>query len=333
MATLLESIGTQITPQMVGTIGKAIGVEDAKVQEGLGTVGPVVLGSLSEKSQTTAGMDSIMKMLPQEGAAQGGGLSDLLGLFGKGPMSAVAQGNLLNDVFGQATSAIGKTLSAKLGFDVTPLLAAAVPAILGAIAKSAKEQKLDSQGIAGFLQTEHANVVANAKPEVLATLNEVNNAAAAASTLKAAFSAEEWLKLRLAPTATAFYVVTSSPSGPVGMLKELSAAGNVMKDVLKDAPATSLVNVAFGNAMGETEGDVHIDEKSARPTMLDTIKAAAAAVKAKTPAEYDGFAASLKNLATSVANASKEGGFLGFGGKTVSKEEQQALDEISAALA
>ena len=332
MATLLESIGSQITPDMVGTIGKAIGVDEGKVQDGLGTVGPVVLGSLAEKSKTTSGMDDIMKMLPQEGASSGG-LSDLLGLFGKGPMSAVAQGSLLNDVFGQGASAIGKVLSSKLGFDVTPLLAAAVPAILGAIAKSAKDQKLDSQGIASFLQTERSNLAANAKPEVLATLSEVQSAAGAADALKAAFSNEEWLKLRLAPTATAFYVVTASPSGPVGMLKELGAAGDVMKTALKDAPATSLVNVAFGNALAETEGEVHIDEKSARPTMLDTIKAAAAAVKAKTPAEYDGFAASLKNLATSVANASKEGGFLGFGGKTVSKEEQQALDEISAALA
>ena len=332
MATLLESIGSQITPDMVGTIGKAIGVDEGKVQDGLGTVGPVVLGSLAEKSKTTSGMDDIMKMLPQEGASSGG-LSDLLGLFGKGPMSAVAQGSLLNDVFGQGASAIGKVLSSKLGFDVTPLLAAAVPAILGAIAKSANTQKLDSQGIASFLQTERSNLAANAKPEVLATLSEVQSAAGAADALKAAFSNEEWLKLRLAPTATAFYVVTASPSGPVGMLKELGAAGDVMKTALKDAPATSLVNVAFGNALAETEGEVHIDEKSARPTMLDTIKAAAAAVKAKTPAEYDGFAASLKNLATSVANASKEGGFLGFGGKTVSKEEQQALDEISAALA
>lgn len=333
MTTLLESIGSQITPDMVGTIGKAIGVDESKVQDGLSTVGPVVLGSLAEKSKTTAGMDSIMKMLPEEGAPQGGGLSDLLGLFGKGPMSAVTQGSLLNDVFGQATSAIGKTLSAKLGFDVTPLLAAAVPAILGAIAKSAQAQKLDSQGIATLLQSEQDNLAATAKPEVLATLSEVQSAAGAADALKAAFSDEEWLKLRLAPTATAFYVVSASPSGPVGTLKELGAAGDVMKTALKDAPATSLVNVAFGNALAATEGEVNIDEKSPRSTMLDTIKAAAVAVKAKTPAEYDGFAASLKNLASAVANASKEGGFLGFGGKTVSKEEQQALDEINAALA
>jgi hypothetical protein len=331
MATLLESIGSQMTPDMVGTIGKAIGVDSAQVQEGLQVVGPLVQDTLAEKSKTTAGMDSIMKMMPQDGAAQGG-LSDLLGLLGKGPMAAVAQSSLLNDLFGQGASAVGKVLSSKLGFDVTPLLAAALPAVIGAISKMAKEQNLDSQGIASMLQTEQANFAATAKPEVLATLSEAKSAAGASEALKAAFTNEEWLNIRLSPTATAFYVVSSSPSGPIGMLKELSAAGDLMKSALKDAPATSLVNVAFGNAAAATEGEKVIDEKSARSSMLDAIKSAAAAVKAKTPAEYDSFAATIKTLAASVANASKEGGFLGIGAKTVSKEEQAALDEINAAL-
>jgi hypothetical protein len=333
MATLLESIGSQMTPDMVGTIGKAIGVDNTKVQEGLQVVGPLVQDTLAERSKTTAGMDSIMKMLPQDGAAQQGGLTDLLGLLGKGPMASVAQSGLLNDLFGQGASSIGKVLSSKLGFDVTPILAAAIPAVIGAISKAAKEQNLDSQGIAKMLQTEQANYVATAKPEVLATLSEAKSAAGAADSLKATFTNDEWLNIRLSPTATAFYVVTSSPSGPVGMLKELSAAGDLMKNALKDAPATSLVNVAFGNALAATEGEKNIDEKSARPAMLDAIRDAAAAVKSKTPAEYDNFASTLKTLAASVANASKEGGFLGIGAKTVSKQEQQALDEINAALA
>lgn len=332
MATLLETIGSQMPSDMTSTIGKAIGVDEGKIQEGLQVVGPLVQDSLAERSKTTAGMDSIMKMLPEDGAAQGN-MNDLLGLLGKGPMAAVAQSGLLNQVFGQGASAVSKVISGKLGFDVTPLIAAAVPAILGAIAKIAKDQKLDSQGVANLLQSEQANFATTAKPEVLATLSEAKSAAIASDALKAAFTNEEWLNIRLAPTATAFYVVTSSPSGPVGTLKELSAAGELMKNALKDAPATSLVNVAFGNAMASTEGEVAIDEKSARPSMLDAIKGAAAAVNAKTPAEYESFASTLKTLANSVANASKEGGFLGIGAKTVSKEEQAALDEINAALA
>ena len=332
MATLLETIGSQMSPDMVGTIGNAIGVDEGKVQEGLQVVGPLVQDSLAERSKTTAGMDAIMKMLPEDGAAQGS-MNDLLGLLGKGPMAAVAQSGLLNEIFGQGASAVSKVVSSKLGFDVTPLIAAAVPAILGAIARTAKDQKLDSQGIANLLQSEQANFAATAKPEVLATLSEAKIAASASDTLKAAFTNEEWLNIRLAPTATAFYVVTSSPSGPVGTLKELSAAGEMMKTALKDAPATSLVNVAFGNAMASTEGEASIDEKSPRTSMIEAIKTAAVAVKTKTPDEYAMFVSTLNTLASNVANAAKEGGFLGIGAKTVSKAEQQALDELSAALA
>jgi hypothetical protein len=37
-------------------------------------------------------------------------------------------------------------------------------------------------------------------------------------------------------------------------------------------------------------------------------------------------------LSRKVAEASKEGGFLGFGGTLVSKEEEQAIAEIATAL-
>jgi hypothetical protein len=333
MTTLLESVGQQITPEVIGSIGKAIGVDTSMVQQGLDIAGPLVQGGLAKKSETTAGLDAIMKMLPQDGAS-GGGLGDIIGMLTKGGVgSELAQTGLLTDVFGQGTSAIGKTLSAKLGFDVTPILAMAVPAIMGAISNAAKTQKLDSAGIGKLLQTDQANFVANAKPEVLATLNEAWDSGSKAVAVKATFTDDEWLKVRLAPVAATFYVITASPSGAIGSMKELSAAGDTMKAALKDASATSLVNVAFGNAAADVEGDVKINENSPRDSMLNGIKSAYAAVKAKMPGEAESFAATLNTLAQNVASAAKEGGFLGIGGKQISAQEQQALDEIKAALA
>jgi hypothetical protein len=322
-----------MTPEVIGSIGKAIGVDTSMVQQGLDIAGPLVQGGLAKKSETTAGLDAIMKMLPQDGASAGG-LSDIIGMLTKGGVgSELAQTGLLTDVFGQGTSAIGKTLSAKLGFDVTPILAMAVPAIMGAISNAAKTQKLDSAGIGKLLQTDQASFVANAKPEVLATLNEAWDAGSKADAIKATFTEDEWLKVRLAPLAVAFYVITASPSGAIGSMKELSAAGDTMKAALKDAPATSLVNVAFGNAAAGTEGEVKINENSPRDSMLKGITSAYAAVKAKMPDEAASFASTLNTLAQNVAGAAKEGGFLGIGGKQISAQEQQALDEIKAALA
>lgn len=332
MTTLLESVAQQMTPQMLGTIGKAIGVDEATVQQGLEVIGPVVQGGLAKKSQTTAGMDEIMRML--EGLNSGGGLGGILDMFTKGgPMAGAAGAGMLGGIFGPAVSAIGKSLSVKLGFDVTPLLTAAVPALLGAIAGAAKSQNLDSAGIAKLLQTEQKNFISTASPEVLGTLKEVEDVANKAESVQKAFTAEEWTAVRLSPLATTFYVMSASPSGLVGSMKELSAAGDVMRDLLKDADATSLVNVAFGSALQSTDGRPELDETSPRETMIGMIRTAAAAVRAKMPGEAQGFIGALNTLAQKVAEASKEGGFLGIGAKLISKEEQQALDEIRAALA
>lgn len=333
MATLLDSVGQQMTPQVLGTIGKAIGVDEATVQKGLDVVGPVVQGGLAEKSQTTAGLDEIMKMIPMDGAS-GGGLNDIIGMITKGgAMGSIASAGALAGVFGPATSAIGKTLSAKLGFDVTPLLAAAVPAVLGAIAGAAKNQKLDSAGIANLLQTEQKNAVASASPEVLGVLTEVRSAADQAMAVQNAFTPDEWMKVRLAPLAVTFYVMSASPSGIIGSMKELNAAGDAMKDTLKDASPTSLVNVAFGNALDSMEGEAQLNENSPRTSMLDAIRTANTSVKAKMPTETASFSSTLNALAQKVAEASKEGGFLGIGAKVISAPEQQALDEIRAVLA
>jgi hypothetical protein len=56
-------------------------------------------------------------------------------------------------------------------------------------------------------------------------------------------------------------------------------------------------------------------------------------VEAKTtPEETDAYKRFVMTVAQAVASAHKEGGFLGIGGKQISDAENQALDEISAAL-
>lgn len=106
-----------------------------------------------------------------------------------------------------------------------------------------------------------------------------------------------------------------------------------MKAALADADATSLVNVAFGSAMEGLDGTNELNERSPRTAMIEAIRVAAAAVKAKIPGEASRFAHTLNTLAQKVAEASKEGSFLGIGAKVISADEQRALDKIRAALA
>ena len=77
--------------------------------------------------------------------------------------------------------------------------------------------------------------------------------------------------------------------------------------------------------------------KGAKPDEIKTrcieaVRQAAAIVDAKAPADAAGFKSWLLQISQSVAEAAKEGGFLGFGGTPVSDAEKATLAELSGAL-
>jgi hypothetical protein len=57
-----------------------------------------------------------------------------------------------------------------------------------------------------------------------------------------------------------------------------------------------------------------------------------AAVTAKAPDQVAAYKAFLNTLASNIANAAKEGGFLGIGAKQVTSEEAAALETIRRAV-
>jgi hypothetical protein len=74
------------------------------------------------------------------------------------------------------------------------------------------------------------------------------------------------------------------------------------------------------------------DRAAARQAILAHLEKAAALVSARSAAEGEAYKAWLVAAASKVAEAAREGGFLGFGGTMVSEEERAALAEISAKL-
>ena len=63
------------------------------------------------------------------------------------------------------------------------------------------------------------------------------------------------------------------------------------------------------------------------------VKAAAQAVAQRSPAEAAAYKATVLKVAQATAEAAKDGGFLGIGGKLISDDEQHALDALKAVLA
>ena len=94
-----------------------------------------------------------------------------------------------------------------------------------------------------------------------------------------------------------------------------------------------MLQTAFG---GGLTTDMASQVKALAPSkdqLIDVVKAGAAAVTARSPAEARSYKDAILSVAQAAAEASKEGGFLGFGGTLVSKEEQAAIDALKAALA
>ena len=65
---------------------------------------------------------------------------------------------------------------------------------------------------------------------------------------------------------------------------------------------------------------------------IETLRKAGAVVDAKAPGDAAAFKSWLRQISQHVAEAAKEGGFLGIGGAAVSEAEKATLAEISSAL-
>lgn len=154
---------------------------------------------------------------------------------------------------------------------------------------------------------------------------------------KSAYTAEEWQVIFKAPPMVGLAVTLASPNGPFGVMKEMFAVGMALSDTLQKGSDNELVKAliddmkARGTTPQRPEG-IDSPEK-ARAATMEALKALDELLARKTTSEEaHGFKLWLHGIAHKVAEASNEGGFLGFGGEKVSEAEKQALAAIGQTL-
>jgi hypothetical protein len=328
MPGILDTFTSMVGSGLADSAGKAFGIDPAVATRGLGAIGPVALGGLAKAASTPTGADSLFKLLPEDG---GGLLSNLGGLLSG--ETAKRQSGGLDAMFGSGTNAIGATLSEKLGFDVRPLLGMAVPLVLGIVSKTVKSQKLDPQGLADLVRNESDTFMKNpANKETAGVVFAALAAGDKANAVREMFDEAEWLKVRGGPLAALYHVASASMSGPVGLTKEFSAAADAVEQTTKAAPPLSLVGTAFGNGLAQDQFLALAKSRPEAQALLDGLHECAAIVARKSPSDVQAYRDVVLSAAQSAAEATKEGGFLGFGGTQVSSQEQAALDDIRRAL-
>jgi len=333
MASLLESLSSTLTPDALGSIAKALGADPGAVSKGLGAVGPLLLGGLGQVTATPGGAEAMFKSLPADSGGMLGGLGSLVGsLFGGGGGGA-GGGSIVNQLLGSGSNAIGASLSRALGFNVTPLIAMAAPLLMNFLSKAVKGGNLDASGLASMVAKEQAAVAANpANAEALALVQSATEAGQQASALIDSYGAD-WAKVSLGPLAATMLVTGSDLSGPIDSMKEVKAANQAMVDAAAGAGPASVLASALGG--GIDIGAVKQLRELVRDKgkLIDLVKGGAAAVALRSPGEAAAYKATVLKVAQATAEAAKDGGFLGIGGKLVSDDEQAALDALKAALA
>jgi len=159
---------------------------------------------------------------------------------------------------------------------------------------------------------------------------------------KASFSPDEWTKVLQSVTMTAIAVTAAEPSGLWGTLKESMAAGHALLEAKSDTKSNELIKAVvadFETSEGRTAAREGLRAKlmgskpgEVKSTAVAAVREAASLVDAKAPGDAAAFKNWLRHISQGVAEASTEGGFLGFGGVQVSDAEKATLADISGAL-
>ena len=155
-------------------------------------------------------------------------------------------------------------------------------------------------------------------------------------TTKADYEAEEWEAISLLPTRVSFAVMISGTPGPIQVVHETGVFAAHVIEQPKDGNELVEAVVTLYRTDKETP-KAAAPQKETMASYRDEALAACRKVNdilaaKSTPEEADGYKQWVVGLGRKVAEASKEGGFLGIGGTRVSAEEQATLSETAAAL-
>ena len=159
---------------------------------------------------------------------------------------------------------------------------------------------------------------------------------------KSNFTPEEWKLLLESVMMAGIAVTAAEPSGLWGLLKESLASSSALAQAQVDPRSGPLVKAVVADLetpQGQSIARDGLREKLAsrnpaelKAQCIETLRQAGALIDSKTPDDAAAFKGWRREISQHVAEAAKEGGFLGIGGVLVSDAETATLTEISSVL-
>lgn len=164
------------------------------------------------------------------------------------------------------------------------------------------------------------------------------------------FTNEEQILLSSVPTLVGSAMTFAGGSG-LGTVKEMIANSKALIQGSKDNAANEIISgilpqmTSMSQSMDQAKvmrerlnthmaGHMPKDVGQLKELAISDAKKASELLAAKaTPEEAQQYKAWVLKIAEEVANAAKEGGFLGFGGERVSANEKELFEQVAQALA
>ena len=159
---------------------------------------------------------------------------------------------------------------------------------------------------------------------------------------KTNFTPEEWNRILESVMLSGMAVSAADPSGLFGILKESMATGRTLLQAKADPSSNELIKAVvsdFESGDGRQAARTQVQSRlkgvaigEMKTKSIGALRDVAQLIDSKAPGDAAGFKTWLHHIAENAAEASKEGGFMGFGGTPVSDKEKATLAELASAL-
>ncbi len=330
MDNLVNSLEALVPAELLERLGRHFDADAAAVGKAVTVLSGLAVAELARRAATPDGATATLLALPQKD--EPGLLASLMAAL-KGKIPSETPADRMQALFGGGIHSMVAALSRRLGFDLGPLAAMLTPMIGQHLAKSAKKENLDAAGFANLLlYGSEEFLAAPENAEAAAMIRETLAIGGQAELLLAGFTPDELERIHTAPMAAYAIIAKASISGIRSTVAEIKAAHQTGLELLKKAEPTSLLGAVFGACLSSSEAAELKQEIAGDGELIETIRGATAILKRKAPGELEDFRRLVLEVAQRVAEAGKEGGFLGIGGVKVSEKEKVAIGQITAAL-
>jgi outer membrane protein OmpA-like peptidoglycan-associated protein len=178
MASLLESLRSYITPDIVNKAGSFLGESSGGTQKALDGIFPTLLGGVANMASTSAGATQLTGLL-QRGGYDGSILNNLGSLLSDRAQSQnlISSGQgLLGSLLGDKAPAMASAIGSYGGISsssASSLMALAAPLIMSLLGKTQVTEGLSWSGLASLLTSQKASIL-SAIPAGLARLPSIS---------------------------------------------------------------------------------------------------------------------------------------------------------------